>query len=264
MLPTTLATGAYVTAHAKKELDWTLPIGRGAKKMAARRVQEHLTLAGFGVPIDADFGPATEKRLQDFQRAKGLPASGVVDQATFEKLVEPLVKALQPIPGAGKSLSQLTLQYSLQHTAQHPLEVGGPNSGPWVRTYLGFEGSGALWCAGFVCYALEAAGRTLGIAPPIASSFSCDTLADRAKVAGKFVSGAKIRSGAIPKSKLVGGSFFLVARTSTDFTHVGIVSHADASTFDTVEGNTNSGGSSNGTEATERARGYDGKDFIVW
>ena len=34
--------------------------------------------------------------------------------------------------------------------------------------------------------------------------------------------------------------------------------------FDTAEGNTDSGGSSNGFEAAERARGYGSKDFIVW
>ena len=46
--------------------------------------------------------------------------------------------------------------------------------------------------------------------------------------------------------------------------HVGIVTAPAKELFDTAEGNTDSGGSSNGFEAAERARGYASKDFIVW
>ena len=45
--------------------------------------------------------------------------------------------------------------------------------------------------------------------------------------------------------------------------HVGIVTDRQG-VFDTAEGNTDSGGSSNGFEAAERARDYRSKDFIVW
>jgi hypothetical protein len=46
--------------------------------------------------------------------------------------------------------------------------------------------------------------------------------------------------------------------------HVGIVTEPAKESFDTAEGNTDSGGSSNGFEAAERARDYRSKDFIVW
>jgi len=77
MLPTTLRDGAYVPKRVKEEIDFDWPIERGAKKMRAQRVQEFLTLNGFAVSIDGDFGPATEKRVRDFQAARGLPATGV-------------------------------------------------------------------------------------------------------------------------------------------------------------------------------------------
>ena len=43
-----------------------------------------------------------------------------------------------------------------------------------------------------------------------------------------------------------------------------IVTAPAKESFDTAEGNTDSGGSSNGFEAAERSRNYASKDFIVW
>jgi hypothetical protein len=233
MLPTTLRDGAYVPKRVKEEIDFDGPIERGAKKMRAQRVQEFLTLNGFAVSIDGDFGPATEKRVRDFQTARGLPATGVVDMKTHEELVAPIVKALNPIAAGGKSLSTLAAAYAKQHIKNHPREAGGDNRGPWVRSYLDWDGKDARWCAGFVCFALEQAAHTLGVQLPIDSSSSCDVLAMEAKTPG-------------------------------DWVHVGIVTAPAEESFDTAEGNTDCGGSSSGFEAAERARGYQSKDFIVW
>ena len=147
MLPTTLRDGAYVPKRVKEEIDFDGPIERGAKKMRAQRVQEFLTLNGFAVSIDGDFGPATEKRVRDFQTASGLPATGVVDMKTHEELVAPIVKALNPIAAGGKSLSTLAAAYAKQHIKNHPKEAGGDNRGPWVRSYLDWDGKDARWCA---------------------------------------------------------------------------------------------------------------------
>jgi peptidoglycan hydrolase-like protein with peptidoglycan-binding domain len=78
---------AHMFRSEKEEIDFDGPIERGAKKMRAQRVQEFLTLNGFAVSIDGDFDPATEKRVRDFQTARGLPATGVVDMKTHEELV---------------------------------------------------------------------------------------------------------------------------------------------------------------------------------
>ena len=85
-----------------------------------------------------------------------------------------------------------------------------------------------------------------------------------AKTAGKFVPESRVRSGAFAKKDLVPGTFFLVRKVPGDWVHVGIVTAPAKESFDTAEGNTDSGGSSNGFEAAERARGYASKDFIVW
>ena len=86
MLPTTLRDGAYVPKRVKEEIDFDGPIERGAKKIRAQRVQEFLTLNGFSVSIDADFGPATEKRVRYFQTARGLPASGIVESQVLPSM----------------------------------------------------------------------------------------------------------------------------------------------------------------------------------
>jgi len=89
-------------------------------------------------------------------------------------------------------------------------------------------------------------------------------LAVEAKNNNHFVSESAIADGTVSRTRLAPGSFFLVSKTADDWVHVGIVSSADAESFDTLEGNTDHGGSSNGFEAAARTRGYEDKDFIVW
>ena len=54
-----------------------------------------------------------------------------------------------------------------------------------------------------------------------------------------------------------------VRRTSTDWTHTGLVTAFGDELFHTVEGNTNDEGSREGYEVCARMRGYGSKDFIM-
>lgn len=258
MLPATLSPNSFLPPRIKSELDLVKPVARGAKGLPAKRVQEWLTLNGYGLVIDGDFGPATEDQVKAFQRALGQPANGIVDAATWTALVDPLVKAIAPA-GASGSLSPRVAEVAKHHVAQHPREAGGDNCGPWVRAYLGWDGAEARWCAGFTCTVLEQAAALLDAKPPIKSSASCDTVADRAKIAGKFIPGPKT-----PPTAIAPGSFFLVRASPTDWTHVGIVLQAGPDSFSTFEGNTNDQGSANGYEACQRRRDYKRKDFVIW
>jgi len=58
------------------------------------------------------------------------------------------------------------------------------------------------------------------------------------------------------------GSIFLCRRSSTDWTHTGIVTYFEQELFDTIEGNTNDEGHVEGYEACRRVRAYKEKDFI--
>ena len=85
-----------------------------------------------------------------------------------------------------------------------------------------------------------------------------------AKTAGKFVPESRVKSGAFRQERPCARHLFLVRKDPGDWVHVGIVTSPNKESFDTAEGNTDSGGSSNGFEAAERARDYRSKDFIVW
>jgi peptidoglycan hydrolase-like protein with peptidoglycan-binding domain len=240
-----------------KELDFTKALKRNDKGKGVKAVQEWLTLHHNHVSTDGDFGPATEAAVIQFQKKRKLGGTGVVDEATWKKLVEPLAAALAPISPNGKSFSRLVVAYARQHLRQHPREIGGDNRGPWVRLYMdGNEGDTWFWCAGFATYCLRQAAETLGVEVPIERTYSCDVIATEAKREARF----------IPEASAVGkvkpGSLFLVRRTSNDWTHVGIVVKAAQETFQTVEGNTNDEGSRNGYEVCARTRSYSGRDFV--
>ncbi len=107
-LEATLTTPA--AAHAARS---SLPV-KGDQSATVQRLQQLLERAGVRVAGGADgwFGNATARAVTIFQNAKGLPASGTVDEATAVALglVEPVPHLA---PGAsGKAVQQLqrTLQ----------------------------------------------------------------------------------------------------------------------------------------------------------
>ena len=240
------------------ELDETVSEGRRGK--AVKRVQEWLTLHGFGVAIDSDFGPVTKRAVQRFQDHVGLTATGKVDRRTFDRLVQPMKDVLTtraPTHGTG-TLEDAVLVYARAHLDRHPIEVGGQNRGPWVRLYMeGHDGPEWAWCAGFVSFILKQAVESLDADMPIDGSFSCDSLAAQAKTSGLFVGERDVSP-----STLRAGSIFLVRRTPTDWTHTGLVAGASAGAFDTIEGNTNDDGNREGFEVCARSRGFAKKDVI--
>jgi hypothetical protein len=242
------------------ELNLDKDYGRGSKGKKVKLIQEWLCFHGFNIVIDGDFGPATEYAVKAFQKKKGLDVSGIVNKDTFAKLTEPMQAVLKPIAGEGKRLGDLVVAYAKQHLKQHPVEIGGQNKGPWVRLYMdGNEGTAWPWCAGFVCFILRQACEALRLAMPILPSFSCDSLAIRAKEKGIFLAGTE----AEVRAKITPGSLFLVRRTSTSWVHTGIVLKAEEEVLHTIEGNTNDEGSREGYEVCKRVRSYQDKDFIL-
>jgi peptidoglycan hydrolase-like protein with peptidoglycan-binding domain len=261
-LPASLAPNAYVPRHVAKELDFAGNVSAGVKNRQAKLIQERLCLAGFPVAVDGEFGDATTEQLQRYQKAKGLPVNGVYGAKEHEALTQPFVDALNPVSASG-SFGDVIIRVAKQHAAEHPVEVGGPNAGPWVRMYMdGNEGEQWLWCAGFVFFVMAQAGQLAGKPMPMAKTFSVDTVAERAKNSGQFF-GERQAAGA-GRRRIAPGSLFMVRHSPIDWTHVGIVATAGPDTFDTYEGNTDNAGSSNGFEATRRVRNYAAKDFVIW
>jgi len=237
------------------------PKKRGSTGQTVKLIQGWLCLHGLKVVVDGGYGKATAQQVRAFQRSVGLPGTGVVDDATWLVLIRPMLVALAPIPGK-RALGPLVVAYARQHLAQHPLEEGGQNSGPWVRLYTqGREGTDWPWCAGFATFCLSQACTSLGVAMPVPRTVSCDDMARHA--------GARLLPGPAPsqRSRITPGSFFLrlagPGETRWKYAHTGIVVQAGPDTFKTIEGNTNDDGSAEGYEVCARVRGYASIDFIV-
>jgi hypothetical protein len=245
---------------ARREVEFAGEVRKGSRGRPVRVAQEWLTYHRFPTSIDGAFGSATELAVKDFQKARRLRVTGVVDERTHAALVQPLMAALEPIAPGGRSLPELVLAYARQHVALHPVELGGENAGPWVRLYMeGNQGEAWAWCAGFVTFLMKQACAFSSWRMPIAGSPSCDSLAAQAKAAGCFVRETDLDHNGHPDTACI----FLVRRTPTDWVHTGLVSEFDEAAMRTIEGNTNDSGSREGFEAIERVRGYDSKDYIT-
>lgn len=58
-----------------------------------KAVQQLLVKVGFRLAVDGSFGPATRAAVLNFQKAKGLPRTGIVDWATWTWLFNPPASA---------------------------------------------------------------------------------------------------------------------------------------------------------------------------
>ncbi len=76
----------------------------GSRGLAVRNLQAALTLAGFAVTVDGDFGEQTERAVAAFQRRAGLVDDGVAGPKTLAAL-------------AGRDTSKLLKRQNLQQAA---------------------------------------------------------------------------------------------------------------------------------------------------
>ena len=121
------------------DLKLDAPKKRGSSGEKVRLIQGWLSLHGFKLVVDGGYGNATARQVRAFQKANGLPVTGIVDGATYEELVQPMIAALSPIAPDGP-LGRLVVAYARQHLVQHPQEVGGETPwpvGPPVHTGTG-------------------------------------------------------------------------------------------------------------------------------
>lgn len=97
---------------------------RGSKGKKVRLIQEWLSLNGFGVVVDGDFGVATDFAIHQFQRGKNLKQEGIVGKNKFGALITPMKYVLDE--QAPKSLLGNTIvAYAKRHLKQSPREIGG-------------------------------------------------------------------------------------------------------------------------------------------
>lgn len=153
---------------ATRELAWTGEARQGLRGPVARRVNEWLWLSGNLRTVSNVYGATTTRGVSQFQQVNHLPVTGVVDAATFAALSAPMAAAgARLVIPAGTPLGAAALIAARQHIAARPREVGGPNAGPWVRSYMGgLEGAQWAWCAGFVGAVVRQAALATGKTMP--------------------------------------------------------------------------------------------------
>ena len=264
-----------------------LPITAASNDSDIVRLQEWLVVRGISVGensdapagtaaavgIDGDFGPATEAGCATFAVAAQLPGSTVND-AFWQALTSGMRTAFTFKPAPGMATGDAVVATARQHLAQRPIEArrlignqlfGRDNSGPWVRAYC--LGISDQWCQGaasqWVKQAFGALAKPLpfpldgpGVAPLFVPS-----IVESARRAGKLVPA----NSATPVPP---GSFFFVrnpAAGGPSHIHVGVTISPirPDGRFDTIEGNTNTDGSSNGWEVCQRLRSRTTCDFGV-
>jgi peptidoglycan hydrolase-like protein with peptidoglycan-binding domain len=235
---------------------------RRAGGLYVRLIQGWLVLHGFGLGADGEFGPATVRRVREFQATKGLPVTGSVDQVTYDELTAPMRAALGALPRAA-TLGTTIVAYARQHLAARPREVQAfPNDGPWVRLYMdGNEGEDWPWCAGFATFVMQQACAAAGAARPVRRTYLCDDMATDARSNGTFLASP----GPAARRRITPGSFYLRRATSgpLEYSHAGIVIEADGDTLRSIEGNTSGKAGTAMAYVFERVQDYSRKDFVL-
>jgi hypothetical protein len=251
-----LQSSSCIDVRLKKEITLNSAIVRG-RSAGARLVQEYLWVNGIRPVIDGNWGDATQAALDQFCRAKKLPQANQVDQQLMDHLAQPLLRAASEV-AISASLSKTIVKYAKQQLAEHPIEIGGENAGPWVRLYMnGNQGDEWLWCAGFVTYIVRHCAKQHQLTNPVPRTFSCDTLAANAK-ASSCLHTSNVLAAAQP------GAVFLLPseKSSADWVHTGLVLEANNGVIITAEGNTDRNGTSNGFEAVSRIRNAQNLHFV--
>ncbi len=242
-----------------------------AQRMATpdgiRLGQELLSVVGgvttpYATDVDGEQGPDTTARLRSFQAAQRLPDTGRFDEATFRRLVQPILAACElPAPSKGARADVVAVA---NRFAAHGAREISPNAGPWVRLFMaGNEGRSWAWCAGFATFVWVLAAAAAADAAAALErvrryrSFDCDVIATRAQADGRFVEGSEVAAG---RASILPGDLFLVQARERDWVHVGVVTAVrdGGRRIATVEGNTNAGGSREGLYVLARERAVTG------
>ncbi|MDI9310936.1 MAG: peptidoglycan-binding protein [Limnohabitans sp.] len=239
--------------------------GANNRKKEVEKIQSWLNLyamqnpnAGTATGIDGDFGPATEKAVKNFQKSKNLSETGIVDQALFDVLTQPMRNAFEN-QVVGVNLRELVVNVAKNHLMNHPFEQvieNQSNMGPWVRAYMdGNQGSSWFWCMGFVQTIIDQAasiqGKNFKNLMPL--TYSCDTIGTKGLEKKLLTRFQKARTN---PSLIKPGDIFLLQKSTNDWFHTGIVVNVHQDIIETIEGNTNVDGSNNGNAVLNRIRNF--------
>lgn len=216
------------------------------KKAIVKAVQTKLNECGCGpLEVDGDFGNKTVSAVKLFQSTRKdkngnvLIVDGKIGAITWEILFGDDAV----IDTRVTTNIFLTKLVEMAKNEIGVLEVPlGSNKGPRVKQYLNSVGldEGYFWCAAFVYFCAEQAANSLGRANPLYKTAGCLSHWNN-------TTGTKVKTtDAINNSSLIKvGSIFIINHGS-GMGHTGIVTGVHGGFINTIEGNSNPAGSSNG------------------
>ncbi len=245
-----------------------LPIKRGSTDKGVWRVQEWLVFHRFNPNgIDGDFGPGCEAAVRLFQTSRNLPATGIVDQATWDFLVAPMFAA-QVLPETTyESFGMAVVAFARASLTAGAREVGGNNRGPFVREFLrGLQGEEMAWCLGAVSSWWLWASTAMNVPPPLNLeldgiwSLWVPRMVQEAKDRGRFVRGLDpTMRGYMIKP----GSMGFLRGGQYGWFHVFVVEEVRGARVITIEGNTNAGKGGEGDSVMRHDRDLRSADYAM-
>ncbi len=207
--------------------------------------------------VDGGYGTNTFNAVELFQMrhtdldGRPLLVDGIVGAATWGALFGRNT-VLSSLAMAGSILGKKVLETAAgqEGVLEKPI---GSNSGPEVDQYLASVGlpPGNFWCMAFAYWCFREAAASIGIKNPAI------------KTGGVLDAWNKARSGGIPTvtcedalndpGKIKPGMIFIMS-TGGGYGHTGIVVALRGNVLETIEGNTNKEGSSNGIGVFRRTQ----------
>jgi hypothetical protein len=211
-----------------------------------KAVQARLNETGCGpLEVDGDFGPMTFTAVKLFQSThrdqlgNPLEIDGKVGAITWAVLFGvSMVPTLEH--GATPLLSEaLRVAASQVGIMESPV---GSNRGPEVDGYLKSVGLGPgyYWCAAFAYWCFDQAARKLGRPNPVFKTAGCMNHWNKTK--GKKIQAAE----AVENPSLLKPGQIFIINLGRGSGHTGIIEKVEGGFLQTIEGNSNPAGSSNG------------------
>lgn len=211
---------------------------KNINEMSIKDIQQALTDLGFDTKgIDGIAGPNTYAAAKSFQSQKGLAADGVLRWETLQ--------ALLPKVNWAPDLAQRAAQ--IESLMIGVREEQGENAGVMVDAFQRATGNhpGDSWCASLQVWVYDQAAAGLGVPNPLPRTGGVLDLLNRTTCqvipAAEYTSPQRGDLGAIDEGSGHGHMFMVEGPDQPGF-------------VDSMEGNTNPGGSSNGYGAFARVR----------
>lgn len=216
---------------------------------AVKALQTRLNALGMGsLPINGLFDAPTEAAVRRFQGLfsdlKGNPLSvdGQVGEVSWGALFG-AASLPKIVPGGALALATLDVARAQLGVSEKP---PGSNKGKEVEAYLKSVGLGGgfAWCAAFVHWCAEQAATKAGQPNPVPRTAGVLEMWRRARAEGLPIVEA---SAAVAQPALVKSGMVFLMKFSATTGHTGFVEARDGGRLVTIEGNSNDGGSREGT-----------------